>query len=265
MNDGIWCEDCRSGLWRIPLGSADLVLMDPPYALETQGGGAFGNANRAYHDQIAGMSEGLDNGLLEMILARQPAVNAYIWCNKAQLRQYLDFFGDRKCNTDLLTWHKSNPAPTCNNKYLSDTEYVIFARDPGVKLYGSYETKRKHWETPVNKADKVRYGHPTVKPLEITMTLISNSTLPGQTVLDPFLGSGTTAEACVRTGRRFIGFEVRKDYYDVSVARLKAAGWLGGGEYRVFFAFTVNHISKRFMQASARSAVACSNLPIRCQ
>ena len=123
---------------------------------------------------------------------------------------------------DLLSWHKTNPTPACGNKYLSDTEYLVFARDPGVKLYGSYETKRKFWVTPANVKDKKAYGHPTVKPLDIIETLVMNSSREGDVVLDPFMGSGTTAAACIRTGRRYLGFEIRGDYYDVAMARIRS-------------------------------------------
>ena len=155
------------------------------------------------------------------------AVNIYIWCNKAQLRQYLDYFDDRGCSIDLLTWHKTNPTPTCNNKYLSDTEYCIFARDKGVKLYGSYETKRKFYVTASNTDDKKLYGHPTVKPLDIIRNLIINSSKEEEVVMDPFMGSGTTAVACKLTGRHYIGFEIDPEYYRVACNRVNNAGGSG--------------------------------------
>ena len=233
--------DCSTTLASVPDGSVDLVVMDPPYQLETRGAGAFGNANREYHGELTPISKGITTELLDAICSKMRKVNIYIFCNKAQLRQYIDYFDDRGCNIDLLTWHKSNPTPTCNNKYLSDTEYIVFARDPGVPLYGEYETKRKYWVTPVNAADKKLWKHPTIKPLDIVETLITNSTLPGQTVMDPFLGSGTTAVACARTDRDFIGFEIDPAYCDVCRRRIAEEGrmhcsgldaWMDGGDSR---------------------------------
>lgn len=218
----IWNEDCRSGLSRIEDGSVDLVVMDPPYSLDNEGGGAFGPGGRSYRSEIGTMSEGIDDALLDAVMSKMRAVNVYAWCNKSQLLQYLTYFDRRGCNVDLLSWHKTNPTPACGNKYLSDTEYLVFARDPGVKLYGSYETKRKFWVTPANVKDKKAYGHPTVKPLDIIETLVMNSSREGDVVLDPFMGSGTTAAACIRTGRRYLGFEIREDYYDVAMARIRS-------------------------------------------
>ena len=172
--DTIFCEDCRTGMERIPDGSVDLVVMDPPYVLQNTGRGAFGK--RSYFNELEPISEGIDDGVLDTVCRKLKAVNLYVWCNKTQLRQYIDYFENRGCRTDLLAWHKLNPVPTCNNKYLSDTEYLLFFRDPGVKLYGSYDTKRKWYVSSTNTRDKALYNHPTVKPLEIVRNIIGNST-----------------------------------------------------------------------------------------
>ena len=223
----IYNEDCRIGLDRIEDGSVDLVIMDPPYKLQNHGGGSFGPSNRPYHHELEPMSDGIDDALLDMIASKLKAVNMYVWCNKAQILQYLSYFERRGCNTDLLAWHKTNPTPACNNKYLSDTEYIVYARDPGVRLYGTYETKRKWYVSPYNRSDKEMWNHPTINPLEITVNMVLNSTRGGESmVLDPFMGSGTTAIACLRTGRPYVGFEVDRTYWETSQRRiaLESAG-----------------------------------------
>ena len=214
-------QDC---IRMVPDGSVDLVVMDPPYLIDTQGGGAFAGENRTFDREFKDFSEGITNEDLDLIMSKMKAVNVYVWCNKAQLRQYLDYFEDRGCNIDLLMWHKSNPVPRCNNKYLSDTEYVVFARDPGVQLNGSYATLHKYWITPVNAKDKKLYNHPTIKPLDIIKTLVENSSKEGDLVMDPFLGSGTTAVACAQTGRRFWGCEVEHEYVETGLRRVRETG-----------------------------------------
>ena len=119
-----------------------------------------------------------------------------------------------------MTWHKTNPPPMCSNKYLSDTEYCLFFRK-GAKLYGSYSTKGKYWLSPLNVADKKKYGHPTCKPEKIIRTLVENSSQRGELVCDPYLGSGTTAAVCAQIGRRFIGGDISPDYVRISKDRLK--------------------------------------------
>lgn len=179
MIDTILNVDCHIGLRDIPDGSIDLIVTDPPYSLRNNGGGSFGPSNRTYHSEIEPLSNGISNDTLDLLMTKMKAINCYFWCNKRQLRQLIDYFDDLNCNIDLLTWHKTNPTPSCSNKYLSDTEYLIFAREKGVKVYGSYETKRKWYVTPSNTDDKKRYGHPTIKPLHIIKNLIINSSMGG--------------------------------------------------------------------------------------
>ncbi len=220
----IYNTDCLEGMKLIPDGSIDLVVTDPPYKLEnkpTKGkSGAFGITKRDYHKELLPLADGVDILILDELVRVMRKINIYIWCNKTQLKQYINYFEDLGATTELITWHKSNPVPTCNNKYLSDTEYLLFFREEGVRIYGSYHTKKKYYVTPTNKRDKGLYGHPTIKPLSIIENLIINSSQEGQVVLDPFIGSGTTAVAAVRNGRQYIGFEIDENYYNIAVERI---------------------------------------------
>lgn len=145
-------------------------------------------------------------------------INIYIWCNKEQIKMYLNFFNNT--NMDLICWHKTNPVPTCNNKYLSDTEYLLFFREKGVSVYGEYRTKRKYYVLPTNKKDKTIYNHPTVKPLEIIENLVTNSSKVGDTVLDCFMGTGTVGVACKKMDRNFIGCEIDREYFKTCISRI---------------------------------------------
>lgn len=235
--------DCLELLKEIPTKSVDLVVIDPPYDLNSKhygksygGDGAVGKMGRKYHSVLddCNMIDGINNEVLDEIVRVLKKINLYIWCNKEQLLQYMQYF--KKCNFDLLTWHKTNPVPTCNNKYLSDTEYLLFFREKGVKIFGEYETKRKFYVTPTNKDDKDKYGHPTIKPLDIIQNLIVNSSRAGDTILDCYMGSGTTGVACVNTGRNFIGMELDEQYFKIAQERINKATseWLdnllGGAE-----------------------------------
>ena len=227
--------DCMKGLKEIPDKSVDLIVTDPPYEIQAGGaGGAFGADKRKHHQQYADLDcksavvkgiacEGFDQAVLDELCRVLKKINIYIWCSKQQVRKLLDYFEDRGCATDILTWHKTNPIPTCNNTYLSDTEYLIFAREKGVKVYGSYATKRKWYVSPTNKEDKARYRHPTIKPLDIIVNLIGNSSKEGDLVLDTFMGSGTTAVAAIKTGRNFVGFELNEEYHATARQRIAEA------------------------------------------
>lgn len=198
----------------------------------SSGGGCFGTKKRNYHSEIQDTdvnkdkdithfeSKGITNEILDELVRVLKKVNIYIFCNKNQLRQLLDYFDDLGCNIDLLTWHKTNPIPTCNNTYLSDTEYIVFARENGVKIYGSVETKKKWYLTSLNVKDKELYDHPTIKPLEIVSNFIINSSKEGDIVFDCFVGSGTTCVAAKQLNRQYLGFELNPTFYQIALDRI---------------------------------------------
>ena len=170
--------DCLEVLRTLPDGCVDLVVTDPPYIIGNTGAGHFGNRN--YYAETAPISEGFNLEVLDECLRVLKNTNIYIWSSRAQLPIYFDYFVKGKhVNFDVLTWHKTNPTPACNNGYLADTEYLLFFRSAGVPLYGTMETKKKFYVTPTNKADKERYGHPTIKPAEIVKNLVINSSIRG--------------------------------------------------------------------------------------
>lgn len=226
--DNIYNEDCYQAIKDIPDKSIDLVYIDPPYDFMTKHqsnnysrAGAFGKLGRTYHSELENSSiiKGIDvKKILDELCRIMKKVYIYIWCNKDQIYQYLDYFKDY--NMELLTWHKTNPIPTCNDKYLSDTEYLILAREKGCKIYGTYETKSKYYISECNVADKKEYEHPTIKPLEFVKNHIINSTQPGDVVLDCFMGSGTTAVACKELNRHFLGFELNPTYWQIAIDRV---------------------------------------------
>ena len=237
------CGDCNQQLQNIPDNYIDLVIIDPPYEFQSvTGAGAFGNKGRDYHEEyskfctekteigkrkkknlsdIQPIALGFDFDILNELCRVMKKINIYVWCSKAQVNKLLDYFIDKGCFIDILTWHKTNPIPTCNGTYLNDTEYCIFARDKGVKVYGSYQTKRKWYLSPINAVDKKKYKHPTIKPLPIIENLIINSSLQDDIVLDCFMGSGTTGVACKKLGRKFIGIEIDKEYYEIANQRIE--------------------------------------------
>lgn len=218
--DKIYNMDCLEGIRQIESGTVSLVIADPPYELvRNHGSGSFGHNNRSYHQEIDPMQTGISNAMLEEMVRVCTRPNMYIFCSKGQLPQIFDFSSRTNLSYDILTWHKTNPVPTCSNKYLSDTEYIVFLRG-GAKLYGTYETKRKYFITPTNASDKKKYRHPTPKPVHIISTLIENSSLEGDLILDPYMGSGTTAIASIQSGRHFIGFEINQVYYENSIKRI---------------------------------------------
>ena len=107
----------------------------------------------------------------------QKHINAYFFCSKAQIYDYLNIYvGKYKCNYYILEWHKSNPSPLYNCKFLNDTEYCLYFFEKGFNLLHPqcYDDAKTYWITPLNKKDKDLYNHPTCKPIDILRKLIRN-------------------------------------------------------------------------------------------
>ena len=219
--------ECMDILKQLPNDSVDLVLTDPPYLIKnTKAGGqsSFAKSIQNMNDEIkeAGITEGISLEFCEEIIRIQEKINAYIWCSKSQIINYLDFFVTKNgCSFDILCWQKDNAMPTFNNKYLTDKEYCLYFRKGGYCQPQNYEKAKTIFHEPINIKDKNKFGHPTIKPVSIFSTLISNSSKENELVLDCFSGSGTTAIACHRLNRRFICIEKDKEYWTKSCERLK--------------------------------------------
>lgn len=210
----------------IPDKSIDLVIIDPPYLFDDFGGGYFGKTKIKSRKELAKIRNGFDYLIVEELKRIMKKTNIYIFCSKAQLRDYFNIFAEE--NTDLLVWHKTNPIPAIANNYLSDLEYCFFAREKGVEVHCNYETSSKMYESSMNKKDKEKYWHPTIKPIKLIKKLILNSSKEGNIVLDCFSGSGTTCVAAKELGRKFIGIEIDPEYHRISVDRLN--GILANGQ-----------------------------------
>jgi site-specific DNA-methyltransferase (adenine-specific) len=218
----VYNEDCLEGMKQIPNKSIDLVITDPPYLIDTVGSGLYSQKDKQYIKELNFIKDGFSKEILDEICRVMKKINLYIYCSQKQIILLLDYFvKEKKCNWNIITWHKTNPIPACGNKYLTDTEFILFFREKGVKIYGDYETKFTYYVTPLNQKDKKIYSHPTIKPLNIIQNFIINSSREGEIILDPFMGSGTTAIACMNTNRNYIGFELDKGYYDIILERIK--------------------------------------------
>ena len=218
----IYNIDCMEGLKLIDDNSIDLVIIDPPYLLNINNVKNLSNMNR-YANDLLNLKDGFDLKVLDLLIQKMKKINIYIYCSKRQVKDLLNYFSNKNCNHEILTWHKQNPSPLINNNYLPDTEYILFFREKGVKLYGNYHTKRKYYISLTNKVDKQKYKHPTIKPLELIEYHIENYSKEGDLILDCFAGSGTTLVGAINKNRRYIGFEIDKNYYEIAKKRIEEA------------------------------------------
>ena len=206
----------------------DLILTDPPYEIGTVNGGGSVNTKKGFSKSLkegiekANIIKGFDyNSFFDSWDKLQDNINIYVFCNKKQIPIYMNrYVNEKKCTFNILFWHKNNALPTYSNKYLSDCEYILHFRKGAKCKPQSYKDAQTVYFGSINHKDKKKYGHPTVKPLDLVERFIRNSSKEGDLVFDPFMGSGTTAVACKNLKRNFIGSEIEKKWFEVSKTRL---------------------------------------------
>lgn len=125
---------------------------------------------------------------------------------------------------DVLVWRKTNPMPrNINRRYVQDMEFAIWAVKKGSKWTFNKDEKKPYmrgfFETGLVSGNE-KTSHPTQKSLKLMEDLIKIHTNENETILDPFMGSGTTGLACLNLNRKFIGIEKNENYFDIAIDRL---------------------------------------------
>ena len=119
-------------------------------------------------------------------------------------------------------WHRTNSAPQITgDRPAQPGEGVAILHATGGRMRWNRGGDQAFWEGPIDRDP--RRMHPTKKPLWLMEALVRDFTDPGDLVFDPTMGEGTTGEACIRLGRRFIGSEIDPRYYAGAVDRLTRA------------------------------------------
>lgn len=222
--DHIYCEDSYKAIKELPDKCIDCIYTDIPYLYESGGKGTSPlgqRIDRLNYEEITDIRKGIDLSIINEMIRIMKNINIFIWCSRQQVLDILKTFEPYDCNYDILVWCKDNPTPQTNNTWLSDVEYCLYFREKGkVKFNDGYELKSKWYASPINKKDKDKFEHPTIKPLALVKRHILHTTQPNDIVADFFMGSGTTCVASKDTGRHFIGFEISPQWYNIAKDRL---------------------------------------------
>ncbi len=125
---------------------------------------------------------------------------------------------------DILVWQKSNPMPrNINRRYVQDMEFAIWGVKKGAKRTFNKDSNKPYmrslFKAPI-VAGAEKLNHPTQKSLQIMSDIIKIHTNKNDVILDPFSGTASTGEACLMSGRKYIGIEITPKYYELSVKRL---------------------------------------------
>lgn len=223
--NNIYNMDCLEGMKMIPDGSVDLIVTDPPYRVTQKGNAGtmsgyvttdiYSRGRVFEYNDIS-----IDEYLPHFYRILKDTSHCYIMCNNLNLPHFFDVISGSGFHfTKMLVWDKKSKI--CGRYYMGQVEYIFFLRkgadkqinDCGVSDLLSYSNPR----------DKRKDGtniHDSQKPVKLMQTLIECSSNEGEVVFDPFMGSGTTAVAAIKSNRKFIGFELDGNYYEYAVKRI---------------------------------------------
>lgn len=234
--------DCMQRLREIEDNSIDAIFADPPYFL-SNGGISVQSGKQVCVDKGDWDKGGTPEYIYEfnrnwLSLCRSKLKDdGTIWISGTHhnihvVMRCLQELGYKVLNT--ITWQKTDPPPNLSCKYFNfSTELIIWARKHERKTHKfNYETMKQLnggtqmtdvWRIPaVGKWEKNQGKHPTQKTLRLLYRIILASTNEGDTILDPFSGSGTTGVAANLLGRKYIGIEQDKKFCELSLSRRAA-------------------------------------------
>ena len=219
MNVKLYNDDCLNVLKDIEDNSIDLVVTDPPYEVITGGrnGGVKGKPSGILTEnkQLMKSIPKADLWLSECFRVMKDGTHIYIMTNTLNLTNYLNIINSVGFKLhNLLVWNKNNTTP--NRWYMKNCEYVIFARKGFAKSINNPSSQTVHNFDNIIGNKK----HPTEKPVDLMKLYVGNSSQVGDTVLDPFMGVGSTGVACKELNRNFIGVELDKHYFDIATKRI---------------------------------------------
>lgn len=216
--DCIFNQDCITGMKDIPDGGVDLIVTDPPYLIN------YASSRRKNHRFCRPIMNDdnevvISDYLKECFRILKDNSAAYVFCSAKTLDVFIP-----KCKEvgftlkNVLIWRKNNhTAGDLDAQYGQSYEPILFLNKGRRRINGKRIDD-------VWNFDRVAVGrllHQNEKPVPLLMQCILKSSEPGDLVFDGFMGSASTAVACIRTKRHFVGYELDRSYYDIAVKRLR--------------------------------------------
>lgn len=214
------------------LGKVDAVVTDPPYSVSFDGASSSfkrkGNKGTRNYNFFAGDTDwtAMRKIVLSAVrtaISKEP-LTFVVWCGHRQFGSIVEALEGENFKTRPLVWRKLCPPPAPPGAgFASGCELAVYGYRLGRAWNGAA------LENNVFLADGYRHGnpgkvaHPTQKPLSLIAWNVRTLTRKSDTILDPFMGSGTTGVACVKLGRKFIGIEIDEGYFDIACERVRDA------------------------------------------
>lgn len=246
-NFHLYCGDSLLLLKEIPDQCIDMIFADPPYHLSNGGfsvqAGKMVSVNKGDWDKSNGFES--DLAFFEAWISEAKRIlkpNGTLWISGTYHSIYLCGYALAKYGYKILndiSWYKPNAAPNLSCRYFTAShETLIWAAPhktskhtynydlmrngswPEDKMKVPDRQMRSVWAINTPAQWEKKHGkHPTQKSIALLERIVLSSTNKGDLILDPFAGSSTTGLAAVKHGRKFIGFDLEKEYLDLSIKR----------------------------------------------
>ena len=205
--------------------SIDLIVTDPPYPITSRG--HAGNSGGMLQKEINKRGKVFEPNNIdcteyapEFYRVLKDGSHCYVMTNHINLIKMLNVFTD--CGFHFiksLIWNKGNKI--MGQYYISQFEYILFFRKGyGKKINNCGTADILSVPNKKTKDENGKNIHDTEKPVELMKILIENSTQKGDIVLDPFVGVGATALACIESERNYIGIELDEGYFNIAKQRI---------------------------------------------
>lgn len=243
----IYNEDCMEGMKRIPDKSVDCIICDLPYGTTRNSWDCIIPLDKLWLEYKRITKENSAIVLFSQfpftpILALsnfEMLKYEWIWEKPMATGFFNSKFAPMKCHENILVFSKSaacyvknkSNAMVYNPQMRTGKPYKITTKDSKRKNYDWNNMKvcetindgSQYYPRDIItfSLDKEKF-HPTQKPIDLLKYLVLTYSNKGDIILDNCIGSGTTALACIETGRNFIGFEKEKEYFDIAIKRIEA-------------------------------------------
>ena len=208
----LYCGDCLEVLPSLEAGSVDAVVTDPPYGIKFEYA-THDDTPEGYGEWIWGIAKISESKL-------KPGSPMFVFQAMLNVRKFAEWFP--------RDWRLF---AACKNFVQMRKIAMQYAFDPVLVWWTdgdrySKGTLSRDWHigntaNTLNRGAGDASGHPCARPLNQIVHISNQWVRPGGIVLDPFMGSGTTGVACVKTGRKFIGIEINEGYFDIAAKRIK--------------------------------------------
>ena len=222
--------DCFDLIKKVKAKSIDLILTDPPYNLSKH---STGNIKFAWRKDINNSIGDWDKKDIEpskiadeFVRVLKPEGNLFVFCSYNLIGKWHEALDHQFDATNFFVWHKTNPTPKFfKNGFLNSCETILCFWNKKHKWnFSNQKEMHNFFESPICSGNErlKEPKHPAQKPIKLLEHIIKIASNKNDTVLDPFMGVGSTGIASLNLNRKFIGIELEDNYFNASVKRFKS-------------------------------------------